>query len=161
MLPGRPLADEVRIRDQHSGRPLVGAHDADGLARLDQEGFVVSEPTQLADDGVERGPAARRAPGAAVHDESIRVLGDLRIEVVHEHPERRLLAPAATAQLGPSRRADRSSPRQCRACQPGTCRLSMSSSPNLPSPIAEAEIRMSACSSQTWYVRTLAVQLVM
>ena len=40
---------------------------------------------------------ARRPPGPAVDDEVVGVLGDLRIEVVHEHPERGFLLPAAAA----------------------------------------------------------------
>ena len=58
---------------------------------------------QLADDRVERLPRACRAPGPAVDDEVVRILGDLGIEVVHEHPQRRFLRPAAAGQLAPAR----------------------------------------------------------
>ena len=44
-------------------------------------------------------------PGAAVDDEVVRVLGDLRIEVVHEHPERGFLLPALAGDLGAAGRA--------------------------------------------------------
>src|SRR6185312_5471592 len=81
-------------------RPLVRPQDADRLPALDQERLVVAEDAQLTDDRVEGVPAAGRATGAAVHDEVVRVLRHVRVEVVHEHPEGRLLRPAATAQLG-------------------------------------------------------------
>ena len=101
MLPGRPLADEVRVGDEDPRRPLVGPQHADRLARLDEQRLVVAERAELADDRVEGIPAPGGAPGPAVDHEMVRVLGDLRVEVVHEHPEGRLLLPAATGQLGP------------------------------------------------------------
>ena len=100
LVPVRPLADQVRVRDQDARRPLVGAKDADRLARLDEQRLVVGERAQLADDGVEGVPGARRAAGAAVDDQVVGALGDLRVEVVHQHPHRGLLAPAAAAELG-------------------------------------------------------------
>src|SRR4026208_996737 len=48
-------------------------------------------------------PPPRRAPRAAVHDERVGILGHLGIEVVHEHPQERLLLPAATGELGATR----------------------------------------------------------
>ena len=67
-----------------------------------------SSAAELADDRVEGLPAIARGPaGAAVDDEVVGVLGDLRVEVVHEHPERRLLLPAAAAELAAARGADR------------------------------------------------------
>ena len=105
-LPGRPLADEVRVGDEDPRRPRMRAHDPDRLARLDEQRLVVAERAELADDRVEGVPAPRGAAGPAVDDEVVRVLGDLRIEVVHEHPEGRLLLPAAAGQLGAARGAD-------------------------------------------------------
>jgi hypothetical protein len=93
-----------------------GAHSCvrkhrDGLAALDEQRLVVAEAAELADDRVERVPAARRAARAAVDDEVVGILGDLGIEVVHEHPQRGFLRPAAAAQLGAAGRADGSRPR--------------------------------------------------
>ena len=106
MLPGRPLPDEVRVGDEHARRPRVRPQDADRLARLDEQRLVVLEPTELAHDRVERVPRARGSPGPAVDDEVVRVLGDLGIEVVHEHAQRGFLLPAAAGQLGAARGAD-------------------------------------------------------
>ncbi len=105
-LPGRPLADEVRVGDEHPRRPGMRPDDPDRLARLDEQRLVVLESAELADDGVEGLPRARGAAGAAVDDEVVGVLGDLRIEVVHEHPEGRFLRPAAAGELAPPWRAD-------------------------------------------------------
>ena len=66
---------------------------ADRLARLDQQRFVVVEFAQRLEDRVEAFPVARGAPDAAVDDELLRILGDLGIEVVLDHPERRLGEP--------------------------------------------------------------------
>ena len=101
---------------------------------------------QLADDRVERLPAARGAAGAAVHDEVVRVLGDLRVEVVHEHPQRRFLLPAASSSA-PCRAA------RGRAAGPetmvtaashaaGTRRFAMSCSPKRPLADRESETTM-------------------
>ena len=105
-VPGGPLAHEVRVGDQDPRRPLVGAEDRDRLARLDEERLVVGEAPQLADDRVERLPAAGRPAGPAVDDEVVGVLRDLRVEVVHEHPQDGLLLPAAGGERGAARGAD-------------------------------------------------------
>src|SRR6185369_1603900 len=82
------------------------AQDPDRLARLDEQRLVTLERPQLADDGVEGGPRPRGTARPAVDDEVIRVLGDLRVEVVHEHPEGRLLLPSTAGQVGPARSAN-------------------------------------------------------
>ncbi len=107
VLPGRPVRHEVGVGDEDAGRIGRGAEDADGLAGLDEQRLVVLEALKLRDDRVEGLPGARRPPGAAVHDEVVRILGHLGVEVVHEHPQRRLLLPA----LAGERRAARSAHR--------------------------------------------------
>ena len=106
LLPVRPVANEIRVRDQHPRRPLVGAEHADRLAGLHQHGLVVLECAQRGDDRVERLPAARGATGAAVDHEILGMLGDLGIEVVHQHAQRRFLLPALAGDLGTARGAD-------------------------------------------------------
>ena len=61
---------------------------------------------ELAHDDVEGLPAARRLAGAAVDDEIVRPLGDVGIEVVHQHAQRGFLLPALAAQRGAARRAN-------------------------------------------------------
>ena len=101
--------DQVGVGDQDPRRVAGGAEDADRLAALDEEGFVAFQPLQLGDDGVE-GIPARRAAGATVDDEVVRVLGDLGIEVVHEHPERGFLLPTLAGDLRAARRANGARP---------------------------------------------------
>src|SRR6184192_3389641 len=50
---------------------------------------------------------AERWEDLAVDDEVLPALGDVGVEVVHEHPERRLLRPALARDRGPTRRPDR------------------------------------------------------
>ena len=100
LLPIRPVANEIRVRDQHARRPFVGAEHADRLAGLHQHGLVGLQAAQRPHDRVERLPAAGGAAGAAVDHQILGMLGDLGVEVVHQHPQRGLLLPALTGQLG-------------------------------------------------------------
>jgi hypothetical protein len=84
----------------------VRAEDADGLARLHQQRLVVFEVAQRGDDRVERIPAARGLAGAAVDDEIVGTLGDVGIEIVHQHAQRRFLRPSLAGNGGASRRPD-------------------------------------------------------
>ena len=91
--PGRPVAHQVGVGDQHTRRPLVRPEHADRLSRLHQEGLVVGEVAQRRHDGVVGGPRPCRATGAAVHHEVLGPFGDLGIKVVHQHSQRRLGLP--------------------------------------------------------------------
>src|SRR5262249_1689532 len=55
-LPGRPLADQVRVRDEDPRRVGMRLEAADGLARLDEERLVVPELGELSQDDVEAVP---------------------------------------------------------------------------------------------------------
>src|SRR5690606_6011356 len=55
---------------------------------------------------VEAGPVAGGLARAAVDDEFVGVLGDLRVEVVHQHPQHRLLLPPEGVQFGSAWGAD-------------------------------------------------------
>ena len=106
-VPGRPARHQQAVRDQHPRRVLVRPEDAHRFAGLDQERLIVFQPPQGGDDGVEGRPVARRLAGAAVDDQILGPLGDLRVQVVAEHAQGRLLLPAASTELRPSRGADR------------------------------------------------------
>ena len=99
LVPGRPLPHQVRVRDQHARRPLVRAEHTHGLARLDEQRLVTAERAQRAHQCVEGLPGARRPTRPAVDHELVRPLGNLGVEIVHEHPERRLLGPIAAGEL--------------------------------------------------------------
>ena len=66
-----------------------------------------SRSRSVAHDRVERLPAAGGATGAAVDHEVLGVLGDLGVEVVHQHPQRGFLLPALAGDVGAARGADR------------------------------------------------------
>ncbi|MNC86998.1 hypothetical protein D3C83_26920 [compost metagenome] len=82
------------------------AEDADRLARLHEQRLVALEIAQRRDDGVERGPAARRLARAAVDDQLVRTLRHVGIEVVHQHAKRGFLRPSLAGKSGASRRSN-------------------------------------------------------
>jgi hypothetical protein len=77
----------------------VCLENAHRFARLHKKRLVAFQAAQLANYRVERFPRAGGAAGAAVDDEVLRTLGDLGVEVVHQHPHRRFLRPAETRDL--------------------------------------------------------------
>ena len=106
MVPVRPVRHQVRVGDQHAWRVLVGAEDAHGLAGLDQQRLVLVQPAQGLDYAVEVVPGPRRPPDAAIDDQLVRVLGHVGMQVVHQHPQRRLGQPAFRRNLGAGRGED-------------------------------------------------------
>jgi hypothetical protein len=67
------------------------------LARLDQQGLLVTQPDQLPFDRGEAGVVPRRLADTSVDDQLGGLLGHLGIEVVLEHPQGCLLRPALAA----------------------------------------------------------------
>src|SRR5205823_10242761 len=88
---------------QDARRARVRAENGDRLAALDEQRLVGLELEQCRDDRTQRVVTAGGAAGAAVDDEPGRVFGHLGVEVVAEHPQRRLLVPALAVQLGTAR----------------------------------------------------------
>ena len=107
LLPGRPARYEQRVRDQHTRRARVRAKHAHGLARLHQQRLVLAQAEQRPHDPAQRVVRARRAARSPVHDQLLRMLRHLGVEVVEQHPKRRLRLPRQRVQLGPARRANR------------------------------------------------------
>ena len=106
MIERRPMRHQVRVRDQHARRVRVGAKYADRLSRLHAQRLVRLERGECRDDAIEAFPVARGAADAAIHHELVGLLGHLRIEIVHEHPQRRLGQPALGRQIRAARRPD-------------------------------------------------------
>ena len=75
------------------------AEDSHRLPGLDEQGLVGLQGLQSVDDGIKTGPVARGFAGSAVDDELVGLLRHLRIEVIHEHPQRGFLRPAPTRNL--------------------------------------------------------------
>ena len=106
LIPVGPVGHEVGVGDQDTRGPFVSPEHADGLARLHEQRLVVAQRLQGPHDRVVGLPGAGGPPRAAVDDELVGVLRHLRIEVVHQHPHRRLLGPAQARELTPARGAD-------------------------------------------------------
>ncbi len=106
MVPGRPVRHEVGIGDQNARRILVRAENADRLAGLHQQRLVFGERLQRRDDAVEVLPGAGGAADAAIDDQFVRIFRHVRIEIVHQHAQRRFGHPALGVELGSARRPD-------------------------------------------------------
>ncbi len=106
VIPGGPMRHQVGVGDQHARRVGMRLEDADRLAGLDEQGLVGFELAQRADDAVKAFPVARGAADAAIDDQFARLFGDHRVEIVHQHAQRRLGQPGLGAELGAVRRAD-------------------------------------------------------
>src|SRR5689334_1329821 len=114
VIPGRPAANEIAVRDQNPRRGRMGAKHADRLAALNQQRFVRTEALELAHDCIEAIPVARRFSSSTIHDEILRSFSDVGIEVVHQHPQRRFLLPAFARDALTTRGVDR--PALARSC---------------------------------------------
>ena len=106
VFPGRPLRHQVGVGDQDARRVGVGLEHADRLARLHQQGFVVLQLLQRARGSCRSSPSCAPPGRCRRRRRALRVLGDLGIEVVLDHPERRLDLPVGAGNLRAARRAD-------------------------------------------------------
>ena len=102
----RPMRHDVGIGDQHARRIGVGPENADRLAGLHQQRLVVLQRLQRRHDAVIALPVARGSADAAIDHELVRLLGDVRIEIVHQHAQRRFGLPALAGHHGAAGRAD-------------------------------------------------------
>ena len=99
-LERRPARHDVGVGDQDARRFRVGAENSDRFAALHQQGLVGLQPAQRGDGLVETFPVPRRLADAAIDDQFLRALRDLRVEVVHQHPQGRFRRPALGRDLG-------------------------------------------------------------
>ena len=106
MVERRPMRHEVRVRDQHARRVRVRAKHADRFAGLHAQRLIGFERRERRDDAIKALPIARGAADAAVDHELVRLLGHLGIEIVHQHPQRRLGQPALGGKFWATRRPD-------------------------------------------------------
>ena len=105
-VPVRPMAYEIGIGDEYARRVFVSAKDAYGFAGLHQQGFVVGEIAQAADDGFVSLPVARGFARTTIHNQLIGSFGDFGVEVVHQHAQRGFLLPAFATDLIAARRTN-------------------------------------------------------
>jgi len=100
LVPGRPPGDDEGIGDEDARRFLVGFEDGHGLSGLDGQRLVVIEVPEALDEGPETFPVPGRFSRSAVDDELLGLLGNLGIEVVHQHAEGGFLGPSFGLELG-------------------------------------------------------------
>ncbi len=105
-VPVRPVAHQVGVGDQHAWRFRSSAKNAHRPPRLHQQRFVVFERTKRAHNRVECLPASRRAAGAAVHDQLVRLFSHFRVQIVMQHAQGGFLVPALAGECAAPRRAD-------------------------------------------------------
>ena len=67
VLPVRPVAHQVGVRDQHAWRPFVSAQHADWFTGLHQQGLIGFEILEDVNNGVERFPVTGSFTGATVN----------------------------------------------------------------------------------------------
>ena len=79
------MRHEVGVGDEDPRRVGMGAEHADRLAGLDEQRLVALEAAQRRNDAVESLPVARGAADPPIDDELARPLGDVGIEIVHQH----------------------------------------------------------------------------
>src|SRR5471030_3009778 len=99
VFPARPVWHQVGVGDQHARGVTVGLEHADRLAGLHQQSLVVIQVGQAFDDLVVAFPVTRRTTDTTVNHQFFRALGNFRVEVVHQHAQRRFGQPALGGQL--------------------------------------------------------------
>src|SRR5476651_794339 len=99
VFPARPVWHQVGVGDQYARGVTVGLEHADRLAGLHQQSLVVIQVGQAFDDLVVAFPVTRRTTDTTVNHQFFRVLGNFRVEVVHQHAQRRFGQPALGGQL--------------------------------------------------------------
>ena len=99
VFPTGPVRNQVGVGDQHARGVAMGLEHADRFAGLHQQGFVVVQIGEALDDLVVALPITCGAANAAVHHQLFRVLGHLRVEVVHQHAQRCFSQPAFGGEL--------------------------------------------------------------
>jgi len=106
VFPGCPVRHQIGIGDQHPRRIRMRREHAHRLSRLHQQGFLLGQSFQSFDDAVIAIPVAGGASDAPVHDEFGRVFRNFRVQIVHQHPQRRFGHPGTRAQGFAAGRAD-------------------------------------------------------
>jgi hypothetical protein len=106
VFPRGPVRHQIGIGDEHARRVGVSREHADRFAGLHQQGLLLGQALQRLDDAVVAVPIARGSSDAAVNHELVGILRDFRIEIVHQHAQRRLGHPGAGAQGAAARGAD-------------------------------------------------------
>ena len=101
------MRHKIRVGDEYARRERLRFQHGNRLSRLDEKGLIILKPVQGLDDFVKAFPVARRLASTAIDNQFRRLLGDLRIKIVHQHPLRRFLNPSTRGSAVAARRANR------------------------------------------------------
>ena len=104
MVPVRPVRHQIRVRNQHPRRIRMRPHHRHRPPRLHHQRLIRPQVPQRRHDPVEIPPGPRRPPDPAVHHQFSRVFCHIRVQVVHQHPQRRFRLPRLAGHLDPRRR---------------------------------------------------------
>ncbi len=85
----------------------MGAEHPHRLAGLNQQSLLIPQSPERRHDLPEALPVARSLADTPVDDQVLWPLGDLGVEVVHQHPQCRFRQPAAARQPRAAGRPDR------------------------------------------------------
>src|SRR5215472_10205913 len=107
MIERCPVRHQIRVRDENTRSVQMGAENSNWLARLNQQRLITVELTQGGDDPIKTLPVAGCTTDSAVDHELARPFGNLRIQVVHQHAQRRFREPAPGTDLAAARGSDR------------------------------------------------------
>ena len=101
LIPGGPVRNDQGIGQEDPGGLRMSLEHGHRLPGLHDQRLVVFQVFERLHDGPETLPVPGRLPRPSVDDELFGLLADLRIEVVHQHPERSLLRPALGLEFCP------------------------------------------------------------
>ncbi len=94
MIPVGPMRHKVGVRNQNTRCILVGAKHANRLARLHQKSLVIFQFLQAGNDLVKILPGTCRPADTAINHKFMRVFGNVRMQVIHQHAHRCFGQPA-------------------------------------------------------------------
>src|SRR5437588_6455284 len=151
-----PLADKICVRDEDAWCFIVCPEFAHRFARLDEQRLVILELAQRANNRVERLPTSGSAARSAVDDQLFRILSDIRIEIVHQHPHCGFLVPSFAGALATARRMHDSFPAHdfSPSLSKSPCRIvsatrAISSESGRSCTSGDAILRIAACARST------------
>ena len=98
VLPRRPRRHQVGVGQQNARSIRMRLEDAHRLARLDQQGLVIFQRAQRPEDGIVARPITRCSADTTIDHQLGWVLGDISIQIILDHPIRRLGKPALAAE---------------------------------------------------------------
>ncbi len=93
MIPIRPVWHQIGIGDQNARRICMRLKNPNRFPRLHKQGLVCIQIFQLLYDLVKIRPCPRCPANTAIHHQLMRIFGHIGVQIIHQHPQRRLAEP--------------------------------------------------------------------